>query len=86
MAIGMSSKLISNIIEDALLGRDHRDWVIEKIDTEFLGTVETFLSNVTVAKASSNAENTDWYLTSFPEIPRKRSCSIYIYHGAFGSG
>lgn len=55
------TSLVAQVVKLALLGRDHRDVVVEKIDRDFIRETRRFLDQVIEAKRTGSAAASDWY-------------------------
>lgn len=53
--------LVAQVVRLALLGRDHRDVVVEKIDRDFIRETRRFFDQVIEAKLTGSTEAHDWY-------------------------
>ena len=53
--------LVAQVVRLALLGRDHRDVVVEKIDRDFVLETRRFLNQVIEAKQTGSDPDRDWY-------------------------
>ena len=58
-------ELVMEVIRRALMGQDHRDVIIDKIDETFVKGVIEFFEKVVTAKIRNEDINTDWYKANF---------------------
>lgn len=57
----IDTELVARVVRLALLGRDHRDLVVEQIDREFIRASRAFFNKVMQAKQTSSSATTNWY-------------------------
>lgn len=74
------TSLVAQVVRLALLGRDHRDVVVEKIDRDFIRETKRFFNQVIEAKQTGSSTVRDWYEDMLMQEP------IDVKELAWGSG